>query len=125
MTLASAPASGPFERVEKSKMVRHVTLAVVGVAALVSPALAATPCADLKSLKLSNTTITMADPVAAGPFVQPGTCGRSARCGCCTCGSRGGRTGRASADAARALPHRGDAGAVRRLRHQDRGVAPL
>ena len=55
-------------------MVRTFTLAVVGVA-LAVPAFAATPCADLKSLKLANTTITMAEAVAAGPFVQPGRAG--------------------------------------------------
>ncbi|HZL96702.1 MAG TPA: tannase/feruloyl esterase family alpha/beta hydrolase [Vicinamibacterales bacterium] len=55
-------------------MVRYVTLLLVSVA-VASPALAATPCADLMSLKLSNTTITMAEAVAAGPFVQPGRAG--------------------------------------------------
>jgi feruloyl esterase len=52
-------------------MVRHTALALVGLA-LASPAFAATPCTDLKSLKLANTTITLAEPVAAGPFVPPG-----------------------------------------------------
>ncbi len=126
MTLASAPASGPFERVEKSKMVRHVTLAVVGVAALVSPALAATPCADLKSLKLANTTITLAEPVAAGPFVQPGRAG-----GPPPRPLPRGPAGRGGAPAApplmlpALLPRRRDADAVVRLRHQDRSVAAL
>ena len=55
-------------------MVRYLALALVGVA-FASPALADTPCADLKSLKLANTTITMAEPVPAGPFVQPGRAG--------------------------------------------------
>ena len=55
-------------------MVRHTALALIGLA-LASPALAATPCAELKSLKLANTTITLAEPVAAGPFVQPGRAG--------------------------------------------------
>ena len=55
-------------------MVRNTALALIGLA-LASPALAATPCADLKSLKLANTTITLAEPVAAGPFVPPGRAG--------------------------------------------------
>src|SRR5262245_27676690 len=55
-------------------MLRHLTLLLVSLV-VASPALAATPCADLKSLKLSNTTITMAEAVAAGPFVQPGRAG--------------------------------------------------
>jgi feruloyl esterase len=55
---------------------RHLgSLVVLAVVAATTPALAATPCADLKSLKLSNTTITMAVVVAAGPFVQPGRAG--------------------------------------------------
>jgi feruloyl esterase len=40
-------------------------------ALLAFPALAATPCADLKALALPNARITMADPVAAGAFVPP------------------------------------------------------
>jgi feruloyl esterase len=55
-------------------MVRHAALALVGVL-FAAPALAATLCADLKTLKLANTTITMAEEVAAGPFVQPGRAG--------------------------------------------------
>src|SRR5688572_25720872 len=55
-------------------MVRNTALALVGLA-FASPALAATPCAELKSLKLANTTITLAEPVAAGPFVPPGRAG--------------------------------------------------
>ena len=55
-------------------MVRNTALALVGLA-LATPALAATPCAELKSLKLPNTTITLAEPVVAGPFVQPGRAG--------------------------------------------------
>jgi hypothetical protein len=55
-------------------MVRNTALALVALA-LARPAFAATPCADLKSLKLANTTITLAEPVAAGPFVQPGRAG--------------------------------------------------
>jgi len=46
----------------------------VFLAALVStsaPILAATACADLKSLSLSNTKITLADSVAAGAFLPP------------------------------------------------------
>ena len=63
-------------------MMKSIALAVVGVA-VASPALAATPCADLMSLKLSNTSITMAEPVAAGPFVQPGRAG-GPPAGCCS-----------------------------------------
>jgi len=36
-----------------------------------APILAATGCADLKSLSLPNTKITLADPVAAGAFLPP------------------------------------------------------
>ena len=61
-------------------MVRHIALLLVSVAAA-SPALAATPCADLKSLKLSNTTITMAEAVAAGSVRATWTCGWSTTCG--------------------------------------------
>ena len=42
---------------------------------LAAPAWAATPCANLKSLSLANVTITMAEAVPAGPFVQPGRAG--------------------------------------------------
>ncbi|HEY2844921.1 MAG TPA: hypothetical protein VGJ09_14770, partial [Bryobacteraceae bacterium] len=36
-----------------------------------APILAATSCADLKSLSLPNTRITLAEPVAAGAFPPP------------------------------------------------------
>jgi len=42
---------------------------------LAVPALAATPCASLKSLTLPNVTITTAEVVQAGPFVPPGRAG--------------------------------------------------
>ena len=38
---------------------------------LFSTTLAATPCANLKSISLPNTTITMAEPVPAGTFTPP------------------------------------------------------
>src|SRR5436190_6215520 len=69
-----APRRAPRAYIWRVMMVRHIALALAAVA-LASPALAATPCAELKSLKLANTTITLAEPVAAGPFVQPGRAG--------------------------------------------------
>ena len=42
---------------------------------LAAPASAATPCASLKSLTLPNVTITTAEAVPAGPFVQPARAG--------------------------------------------------
>src|SRR5436190_277226 len=42
---------------------------------LAVPAWAATPCASLKSLTLPNVTITAAESMPAGPFVQPGRAG--------------------------------------------------
>jgi hypothetical protein len=68
---------------------------------LAGPAWAATPCASLKSLTLPNVTITAAEAVPAGPFVQPGR----AR------GRPWWRTGGAAADAAGLLPRGGDADA--------------
>src|SRR5437763_5410941 len=41
-------------------------------AVLFSAALAATPCAGLKSITLPNTTITLAESVPAGTFTPPG-----------------------------------------------------
>jgi feruloyl esterase len=58
-------------------MVRHLALAAAALA-LGSPALAATPCADLKSLSLPNVTITLAQDVPAGPFVAPAPAGAPA-----------------------------------------------
>src|SRR5689334_20379551 len=40
-----------------------------------APAWAATTCPNLKSLTLPNVTITAAELVPAGPFVQPGRAG--------------------------------------------------
>jgi feruloyl esterase len=46
---------------------------IVNIAAvLFSAALAATPCAGLKSVSLPNTTITIAESVPAGTFTPPG-----------------------------------------------------
>src|SRR6187397_2289031 len=42
---------------------------------LAGPAWAATPCASIKSLTLPNVTITAAEAVPAGAFVQPGRAG--------------------------------------------------
>jgi len=50
-------------------------LCAVSALLLAAPASAATPCATLKSLTLPNVTITAADVVPAGPFVQPGRAG--------------------------------------------------
>jgi feruloyl esterase len=55
-------------------MLRNV-LMTAAVLAVAAPAMAATPCADLKSLKLANATITSTELVPAGPFVQPGRAG--------------------------------------------------
>ena len=49
-------------------MLRAILVALVFTSA---PILAATGCADLKSLSLPNTKITLADPVAAGAFLPP------------------------------------------------------
>ena len=53
----------------------HVALAI-SIGAL--PALAATTCESLSSQKLPDTTITAAQSVAAGEFVQPGPPARGA-----------------------------------------------
>ena len=52
---------------------RHLVLATAALLLLfgVTPATAAT-CESLATAKLSNGTVTMAQPVAAGAFTQPG-----------------------------------------------------
>jgi hypothetical protein len=55
-------------------MVRNTALALIGLA-LASPASPQRPAPTWKSLTLANTTITLAEPVPAGPFVQPGRAG--------------------------------------------------
>jgi feruloyl esterase len=53
-------------------------IAVIGSALLASNAGAAT-CESLKSVAIPNVTIVSAEPVAAGPFVQPGRGGAAAQ----------------------------------------------
>src|SRR4030095_9498867 len=53
----------------------------VAVLLFASRAFAATPCESLTSLKLSNTTITLAQSVGAGQFTAPGGRGGGARGG--------------------------------------------
>jgi len=56
-------------------------LSIVAVFLISSHALAAVPCESLSSLKLSNTTINVAQSVDAGQFTQPGGRGGGARGG--------------------------------------------
>ena len=53
-------------------------LAVISAPAAGQPAVAAVPCESLGSLSLPYTTITSAQPVAAGAFVPPGATGAAA-----------------------------------------------
>lgn len=50
-------------------MIRNVAFVLFGA---LSAAFAQTPCDNLKSLKLPDTTITAAEPVAAGPRLPAG-----------------------------------------------------
>ena len=54
-------------------------LAVISAPAAGQPAVAAVPCESLGSLSLPYTTITSAQPVAAGAFVAPGATGAAAQ----------------------------------------------
>src|SRR5688572_12902098 len=56
---------------EMVKPITAVLVALVGVA-FRSPVFAATPCPNLESLALPNLTVTLAELVPAGPFVNPG-----------------------------------------------------
>jgi hypothetical protein len=40
---------------------------------LLAAAASGTPCESLRSLTIAQTTVTTADVIQAGPFVQPGT----------------------------------------------------
>ena len=85
---------------------------------LAAPAWAATPCASLKSLTLPNVTITTAELVAAGPFVQPGRAGGPPP----AAAPAGGRGGAPAVPPLMLPAHcrdRGDADALVRLRHQE------
>jgi feruloyl esterase len=87
----------------------HIRLFVIGclgLAGLAAPAAAAT-CASLPSLSIPQGTITSADVVPAGPFVQPG---------------RGRGTGRAGAPAARGAAPAGQQGG--RAQRGGRAQAP-
>ncbi len=52
------------------KPIAAALVALVGVA-FATPVFAATPCPDLKSVALPNVTVTLAELVPAGPFVNP------------------------------------------------------
>jgi hypothetical protein len=62
-------------------MTRPSLFAILAMMLLASPALAAVPCESLSTLKLSNTTITLAQSVNAGQFTAPGGRGGGARGG--------------------------------------------
>ena len=92
-------------------MTRPTTLLFTIAALGIAPVFGASTCESLTSLKLKNTTITMAEPVAAGAFTPPG---------------RGGGKGKQGA-AFQNLPAFCRVAAtltpVERFRNQDRGLA--
>ena len=69
-------------------MAKLALFPLLGFVVLASPAIAAAPCESLSTLKLANTTITMAQVVPPGQFVAPAAPGR---------GGQGGRGGNAYA----------------------------
>ena len=60
-------------------MTKFVSFSSLAIALFASHAVAAVPCETLSTLSLPNTTITMAQVVAAGQFVAPVAPGRGAR----------------------------------------------
>jgi feruloyl esterase len=70
-------------------MPKFVLLSLLTVALLASPGFAAVPCETLSTLKLPNTTITMAQVVEAGKFVAPATPRGGARGGAAARGGDG------------------------------------
>ena len=52
-------------------MTRHTSILLTIAAWGIVPMYGASPCESLSTLKLPNTTITMAEPVAAGAFTSP------------------------------------------------------
>ena len=121
-------------------MTKFASLSSLAIALLASPAVAAVPCETLSTLSLPNTTITMAQVVAAGQFVAPVAPGRGARAGGRGADANAANPADANAnDAAPArrwwrprwqplpqsagfLPDRCNSEALERLRNQDRSL---